>query len=124
MTIRVRDAFITLASTQLDRLVEFYSRLLTTQPTTTIPGKYAEYQLPGLRLAIFQPSDRHRAEFERPDGAAMSLCLEVEDLYSAIAHINAMGYPAPGDIVNASHGRETYAYDPDGNRLILHQSHE
>ena len=27
-----------------------------------------------------------------------------------------------GEITIASHGRECYAYDPDGNRLILHES--
>ncbi|EDX77907.1 hypothetical protein MC7420_7645 [Coleofasciculus chthonoplastes PCC 7420] len=32
-----------------------------------------------------------------------------------------MGYPPPGEIIVASHGREIYAYDPNGNRLILHQ---
>jgi hypothetical protein len=53
----------------------------------------------------------------------MSLCLEVSDLEDAIAHITALGFPPPGEILTASHGREIYAYDPDGNRLILHQSH-
>ncbi|MBA2747243.1 MAG: hypothetical protein H0U45_00545 [Tatlockia sp.] len=52
----------------------------------------------------------------------MSLCLEVEDLASAIAYLINIGYPPPGEIVTASHGKEIYACDPDGNRLILHQS--
>ncbi len=26
-------------------------------------------------------------------------------------------------LITASHGREIYAFDPAGNRLILHQSH-
>lgn len=55
-------------------------------------------------------------------GGAMSLCLEVRNLESAIAHLTALGYPPPGEILTASHGREIYAYDPAGNRLILHQS--
>jgi hypothetical protein len=33
----------------------------------------------------------------------------------------ALGYPPPGEIITASHGREIYTYDPAGNRLILHQ---
>ncbi len=52
----------------------------------------------------------------------MSLCLEVSNLEDAIAHLKTLGYPPPGNISIASHGREIYAYDPDGNRLILHQN--
>ena len=33
-----------------------------------------------------------------------------------------LGIFKPKEILTASHGKETYAYDPDGNRLILHQS--
>ncbi len=51
----------------------------------------------------------------------MSLCLDVENLEVAIAHLTQLGYPPSGDIITASHGREMYAYDPDGNWLILHQ---
>jgi hypothetical protein len=31
-------------------------------------------------------------------------------------------YAPPGEITTASHGREIYAYDPNSNRLILHES--
>jgi catechol 2,3-dioxygenase-like lactoylglutathione lyase family enzyme len=51
----------------------------------------------------------------------MALCFEVEDLEGAIAHLTRLGYPPPGKIITASHGREIYAYDPEGNWLILHQ---
>jgi hypothetical protein len=52
----------------------------------------------------------------------MSLCLEVANLDQAIARLTHLGYPPPGPILTASHGREIYAYDHDGNRLILHQA--
>ncbi len=52
----------------------------------------------------------------------MSLCLKVPDLEVAIAHLTRLGYPPPGEILTASHGREIYAYDPDGNWLVLHQA--
>jgi hypothetical protein len=52
------------------------------------------------------------------------MCLEVNNLEDVIAHLTDLGYPPPGEIAIASHGREIYAYDPDGNRLILHQSHK
>ncbi|MFM7372329.1 MAG: VOC family protein, partial [Sphaerospermopsis kisseleviana] len=53
----------------------------------------------------------------------LSLCIEVSNLENAIAHLTSLGYPPPGKISIASHGREIYAYDPDGNRLILHQGY-
>nr|WP_289501139.1 hypothetical protein [Gloeocapsopsis sp. IPPAS B-1203] len=52
----------------------------------------------------------------------MSLCLEVSDLENAVAHLTSLGYPPLGETLTASHGKEIYAYDPQGNRLILHQS--
>ena len=47
----------------------------------------------------------------------------MNNLETAISHLTSLGYPPPGEISTASHGQEIYAYDPDGNRLILHQSH-
>ncbi|MFM6271339.1 MAG: hypothetical protein ACKPFA_33295, partial [Dolichospermum sp.] len=56
------------------------------------------------------------------NSAHASLCLEVNNLESAISYLTSLGYPPLGIIYTASHGKEIYAYDPDGNRLILHQS--
>lgn len=120
-------AFLTLATLHFDRLVAFYQDLLAQAPTTLMPNVYAEFQLPGMRLGIFRP----KAIAPAPEGedlpnphllcSGMSLCLEVANLESAIAHLTALGYPPPGTILTASHGREIYAFDPDGNWLILHQ---
>ncbi|HEY9737229.1 MAG TPA: VOC family protein [Trichocoleus sp.] len=116
-----QEAFVTLASEHSERLVEFYGALLGQQASPHLPNRYAEFALAGLRLAIFRPQERNVAEFVHPSSGGMSLCLEVADLEGAIAHLTALGYPPPGPILTASHGREVYAYDPDGNRLILHQ---
>jgi hypothetical protein len=102
-------------------MVDFYSQLLNQSPTIYRAPIYAEFQLEKLRLAIFQPKSERQAEFSNYS-SSMSLCLEVENLLQAIAHISALGYPPPGEIIEASHGREIYAYDPGKNRLILHQS--
>jgi predicted enzyme related to lactoylglutathione lyase len=119
-----QTAFITLASVDLEHLVKFYEAILEQSPDPYLPNKYAEFQLQGgLKLGIFQPKATHRSEFSQPENSAMSLCIEVADLDSAIAQLTSLGYPPPGEVVTASHGKETYAYDPDGNRLILHCSH-
>jgi predicted enzyme related to lactoylglutathione lyase len=122
MTFRYTDAFVTLAAADIETLVRFYAQLLEQEPKPYIPNVYAEFQLSGLRLGIFKPKENHRVEFENSAQSGMSLCLEVEDLEEAIAHLTSLGYPPLGEIITASHGREIYAYDPHKNRLILHES--
>ncbi|MEA5450644.1 VOC family protein [Leptolyngbya sp. CCNP1308] len=116
------SAFVALASVNFDRLVSFYSDLLNQPAQPYQRDRYAEFRLPGLRLAIFKPNPDQTSQFAAPSSGAMSLCLEVTDLERAIAHLTQLGYAPPGPGLTASHGREIYAYDPDGNRLILHQS--
>ncbi len=113
------EAFVALASTQLNRQVDFYRAFLAIEPVLLTPT-YAEFRLPGLRLALFTPKASHREEFAHSAGSPLSLCLEVKDLRGAIARLHSLGYPPPGDIMHTSHGQEIYAYDPEGNRLILH----
>lgn len=122
MTFQFHDALVTLAVDDTETLVKFYTKLLEQEPKPYLPTIYAEFQLSGLRLGIFKPKDNHRAEFDNCVKTAISLCLEVDNLEEAIAHLASLGYPPPGEIMIASHGREIYAYDPAGNRLILHQS--
>ncbi|MGB3293299.1 MAG: VOC family protein [Phormidesmis sp.] len=115
------QAFVALATSEIGRQVNFYSKFLKTAPSPCT-ATYAEFRLSGLRLAIFTPQADSAQEFSAPGSGAMSLCLEVDDLQGVIAHLTHLGYPPPGDILHSSHGQEIYAYDPDGNRLILHQS--
>jgi len=122
MHFQCTNALLTLATDDLENLVSFYTKLLQQDPQPYIQSVYAEFQISSLRLGIFQPKLQAQAEFENIGKGRMSLCLEVVNLESAIAHLTTIGYPPPGEIVTASHGKEVYAYDPDGNRLILHQS--
>ena len=124
MSFTYNKAFVAIATSDDRSLVNFYRQLLDIQPNPYIPKVYAEFQLKGLRLGIFQPKASRQHEFAQNLGSSMSICLEVLDLEKAIAHLDDMGYPVPGEIITASHGREIYAYDPMGNRLILHQSLE
>ncbi|MDJ0735087.1 MAG: VOC family protein [Nostocaceae cyanobacterium] len=122
MVFQCSDAIVTIATVNFEKLVHFYTEFLCANPTQFIPNIYAEFQLPSVKLGIFQPKETHISEFENSAQGKMSLCLEVSNLENAIAHISDLGYPPPGKIINASHGKEIYAYDPDGNRLILHQA--
>lgn len=114
--------FVALADLEGETLAQFYAQLLKCEPTFSVPQVYTEFQLPGLRLGIFKPKIGHQSEFVAPSSGSMSLCIEVENLPEAIAHLTTVGYPPPGEIMQTSHGQEIYAYDPAGNRLILHQA--
>ena len=114
------DIFVTISTVNIQILVDFYSQILQTKPTIYLPSIYAEFQLEKLRLGIFKPKSENKSEFDNHN-SSMSLCLEVEDLEQAISYLLKIGYPPPGEIIEASHGKEIYAYDPAGNRLILHQ---
>ena len=120
----LKSTFVTIATSKLETIVQFYTDLIGVEPESYIPKVYAEFQLPNLRLGIFQPNETQLQEFDNTEKSPISLCFEVSLLESAIAHITALGYPPPGKIINASHGREIYAYDPDGNRLIFYQSNK
>lgn len=132
MALTYASALLTIASSNLETLVNFYEMVLAQEPVSTIPGVYAEFHLTGLKLGIFRP--RHTTKIaatERVTGEnqgqtvefnqGLGLCLEVENLEQAIAHLSQLGYP-PGPIRTASHGWEVDAQDPDGNWIILHQS--
>ncbi|NET00409.1 MAG: VOC family protein [Sphaerospermopsis sp. SIO1G1] len=114
---------VTIATVNFENLVNFYIQFLAQEPDKFIPKVYAEFQIANLCLGIFKPKKNNEAEFTTNNKNSLSLCLEVNDLKSAIAQITKLGYPPPGEIQTASHGQEIYVYDPDGNRLILHQSH-
>ena len=121
MQFKYSVAFVTIAAENLEELVTFYTQILQKEPSHYRDGVYAEFNLEKLRLSIFKPKLEHQAEFIN-SGSSMSLCIEVEDLEETIASFAALGCSPPGDIIEASHGKEIYAYDPANTRLILHQS--
>jgi predicted enzyme related to lactoylglutathione lyase len=122
INMQYNNIFVTIATVNFDNLLNFYIQLLEKEPKKLIPNVYAEFQISSFSLGIFKPKKDSEPEFAINTKSPLSLCLEVSNLESAIIHLESLGYPPPGDICSASHGQEVYAYDPDGNRLILHQS--
>ncbi len=121
-SLHYQRAWITLAPRNFSKACEFYSNLLGKPPDQTLIRSdqliYAEFHLMGFNLGIYAPKSQPESSGYSP----LSMCFQVDDLETAIALITNLGYPPPGEIVTASHGREIYAFDPDGNRLILYQA--
>ena len=120
--VQASAVFVALADFDGRRLKAFYRALLDLEPAIDIPQVYTEFQLPQLRIGLFRPNVAHQAEFLGASSGGMSLCLEVGNLEAAVEQLTQLGCPPPETIRQASHGREIYAYDPCGNRLIFHES--
>ena len=120
MNFNYSDVFVAISSSNIQVLTDFYSQFLQQTPDIYRPAVYTEFRLEKLRIGIFKPKLERQPEFENSN-SAMSLCFEVEDINMAIATLEKLG-ASSGKIIEASHGKEVYAYDPEGNRLIIHQS--
>ena len=100
--------------TDLDRAVEFYSRLFDTAPAKVKPG-YANFAIvdPPLKLVLF----------EGPDGATLNhLGVEVEtaeEVMSAERRLSDAGLESTGvdeTVCCFAEKTETWVVDPDGAR--------
>lgn len=123
INMQYNSVIVTIATVNFDNIVSFYTQLLEQKPQKFIPHIYAEFHIAGLKLGIFKPKSTNEPEFVVNSQSPLSLCLEVNNLQTAISHLTSLGCTSQREISIASHGQEIYAYDPDGNRLILHQSH-
>jgi len=122
MALKIKEFLATIAALDLDRLVEFYTLFLCREPVIWIKDVYAEFEVSGLRFGLFKPRSSDQPEFAGNCGA-MSLCLEVENLEAAIASLTELGQAPEEASVTTDYGVEIYAYDPEGNRLILYQKY-
>jgi predicted enzyme related to lactoylglutathione lyase len=102
-------------------MVEFYAELLQQSPEPYRPAVYGGFRLPGLELGIFRPSENRQAEFT-PPSHSLSICIELLNLDEAFAELSQLDNIQISALITASHGREFYITDPDGNRIILHQT--
>ncbi len=114
-------AFVSIAAIDWQKSVTFYQALTQAPPIVLMADRYAEFELAGLRIGIYRPKVAEQV-FPNPH-PRLSLCLEVRPLEAALEHLRDLGESIPSGIHHVSHGREVYAYDPDGNRLILYEPH-
>jgi predicted enzyme related to lactoylglutathione lyase len=132
-------AWMAIAVQSLTGSVQFYQTLLGDGAVFRQIGGYVEFDLGDLRLGLFEPKPEASPEFAQRGQNPISLCLAVTDLDRSLAAFcerraaalasqsadnsadDLPSNPAP-TIYQASHGRETYLYDPDGNRIILYEA--
>jgi predicted enzyme related to lactoylglutathione lyase len=117
-------AWLAIAVQSLTGSVQFYQTLLGDGAVFRQIGKYVEFDLGDLRLGLFEPKPDAAPEFDQRGQNPMSLCLAVTDLDQTLAQLATQSLlpDSPPPIYLASHGRETYLFDPDRNRIILYES--
>jgi predicted enzyme related to lactoylglutathione lyase len=115
-------AIVTIAAIDWQKSVAFYQTLTQSPPNQLLDDRYAEFEIAGLRVGIYRPRNNEQI-FPNPH-PRLSLCLEVQNLEAAVQYLNDLGYPVVSGIHQVSHGREVYAYDPDGNRIILYEPNQ
>lgn len=126
MSVPIYSALVAIAASPFSLTSEFYQQLFNQSPKNFQPERYAEFHLPGICLALFSPKPTQAQEFSAPAQSPISLCLKLESLEAAIDEVKMIEQKLRldcqmGEISHASHGRELYLYDPQGNRIILYQ---
>lgn len=111
---------MTLAVRNLATMQAFYTALLGCDPQVVWGDRYAGFQIHGQRLGLFRPRAEERDRWRSAAGA-WSLCLYVPDLEAACQTVQAAGGQIASAAIAETYGRECYAQDPEGNRLLLCQ---
>ncbi len=113
-------AFIGYPVTDFAKAKAFYGGLLGLRETTSYDHEgelsWLEYDLAGQTLALAKSSEQWK-----PDPNGGGVCLELEDLDAAVAHLKANGVTFAMDIQDFPICRMALIADPDGNTLALHQ---
>lgn len=111
---------ITLAVQNLAVMQTFYSALLGVMPHLAVSDRYVGFAVNGQRLGLFRPRQSEQQDWRSTPGA-WSLCLYVPDLQAACQTVLSAGGHIATKAIAEDYGRECYAQDPEGNRLILCQ---
>ncbi|MGK7911622.1 MAG: VOC family protein [Synechococcus sp.] len=109
-------ALLSIATSNLVRMQEFYCSLLETPPAVVLEETYLEFRLKGLRLGLYRS---HNPDYLACLGAS-SLCLQVQDLDAVLA-LPILKSVSISPLRSEFHGREVDFCDPDGNRIVVHE---
>jgi predicted enzyme related to lactoylglutathione lyase len=121
MSIGVKEiAFIGYPVTDMERARHFYGEVLGLEESCVIEDggdvHWVEYDIKGQTLALARASEQWQPN---PHGGGVSL--EVADLETALAHLQANGVEATMPIGDFPVCRIAVIPDPDGNGIALHQ---
>ena len=113
--------FVVYPVTNLERAVPFYRDTLGLKPSgDPFEGKWQEFDLGGVTLALGTPPFAHPSKIGRQEGGA-SVAIAVEDLDATLEELRRKGVPIVSDPEETPVCFLAAIQDPDGNRITLHQ---
>jgi len=108
--------FVLFAVSDLGRAVHFYRETLGLRCTLeSAEYQWAEFDCGNVTLAL------QGAALPAGERAGGRLALAVAEVAGAHAELTARGVPVDGPPVDSGYCTAFAAFDPDGNRLILHR---
>ena len=108
-----KQMIFSLKTTRFDEQHAFYTLLLGPPKGTSVKGS-AIFQLPGCSLVLWETD-----EIAPDANSPLQLCFQVDDLGKAVSDLPEGVTASPVQI--ASHGREVFLRDVDGNVLIIYE---
>ena len=115
----ILDVTLTVFVSNVDRALDFYTRVLGLGLKENYGSKYAEVQKEGFVIGLHLKDNANPIPNE-PN--SMSIGLRVENLERSMAELRNKGLTFSTAILDAIKGRFAYFEDPDGNQLYLWQS--
>ena len=114
----ILEANVTIMVSDVDRAIEFYTKILGLGLRERYGSKYAEVQVDGFIIALHLKNSKHQVPAET---ANLFIGFRVEKLESSIADLKIKGAKVSGEVEEGVAGRFFYFVDPDGNPLYLWQ---
>jgi catechol 2,3-dioxygenase-like lactoylglutathione lyase family enzyme len=109
--------FITVATKDIDRAVEFYGGVLGLPELKRWGNRPAvEFETGNLTIAVMQ-SDAFGVEFQANNHP---IEFHVNDVAAARAELESRGVKFEGEILDSGVCHQTFFEDPDGNALAIH----
>ncbi|MGZ3404532.1 MAG: VOC family protein [Phenylobacterium sp.] len=109
----------------VERAVDFYTRMLGFEVLTNFPPAFADVARGQLRLLLSGPlssAGRPMPDGETPGpGGWNRIHLIVDDIEAEVARLRAAGAPFRNDVLEGPGGKQVLLLDPSGNVIELFQ---
>ena len=109
----------------VERAVDFYTRMLGFEVLTNFPPAFADVARGQLRLLLSGPlssAGRPMPDGETPGpGGWNRIHLIVDDIEAEVARLRAAGAPFRNDVLEGPGGKQVLLLDPSGNVVELFQ---
>jgi lactoylglutathione lyase len=112
----ITEANVTVFVSDLEKSVNFYTKLLGLKLRRRVNNHWAEVEAPGLTIGLHPPGEGER---EPGKTGSMSIGLTADNLQATVAEFRARGVDIPYYVVEDRPVKLVWFRDPDNNPLYL-----